>query len=117
MAKIIERSGINPEGTYSPNAINPGCPLDPAGPVNDIPAAMVEAEMVMCGAVGDVLEKTGTRPEDVDILVTMCSIFCPTPSLASMIVSVLIVCGARKKKGGGGAPRADAAAQETKACP
>jgi len=48
---------------------------------------MREAELVMCGAVGSVLEKTGTRPEDVDILVTMCSIFCPTPSLASMIVS------------------------------
>jgi hypothetical protein len=31
MGKVIERSGVNPEGTYSPHAINPAAPLDPAG--------------------------------------------------------------------------------------
>jgi 3-ketoacyl-CoA synthase len=54
---------------------------------HDIPAAMREAEMVMGGAITDLLEKTGLKPQDVDILVTNCSIFCPTPSLASLLVN------------------------------
>jgi 3-ketoacyl-CoA synthase len=29
----------------------------------------------------------GIRPEEIDILVTNCSIYCPTPSLASMLVN------------------------------
>lgn len=29
----------------------------------------------------------GVRPEQVDILITNCSIFCPTPSLASMLIN------------------------------
>jgi predicted naringenin-chalcone synthase len=29
----------------------------------------------------------GLAPKDVDIIVTTCSIFCPTPSLASMVVN------------------------------
>ena len=29
----------------------------------------------------------GLVPNDIDILVTTCSIFCPTPSLASMVVN------------------------------
>jgi hypothetical protein len=29
----------------------------------------------------------GIRPEQIDILITNCSIFCPTPSLASMLVN------------------------------
>ena len=30
---------------------------------------------------------SGIKPEDIDILVTTCSIFCPTPSLASLVVN------------------------------
>lgn len=30
---------------------------------------------------------TGLAPKDVDIIVTTCSIFCPTPSLTSMVVN------------------------------
>lgn len=30
---------------------------------------------------------TGLKPTDIDILVTTCSIFCPTPSMASMLVN------------------------------
>jgi 3-ketoacyl-CoA synthase len=29
----------------------------------------------------------GIQPEEIDILVTNCSIYCPTPSLASMLVN------------------------------
>lgn len=29
----------------------------------------------------------GLRPSDVDILVTNCSIYCPTPSMCSMLVN------------------------------
>jgi predicted naringenin-chalcone synthase len=29
----------------------------------------------------------GIKPEQVDILITNCSIFCPTPSLASMLIN------------------------------
>lgn len=31
--------------------------------------------------------ETGIRPDEIDILVTNCSIYCPTPSLASMLVN------------------------------
>ncbi len=31
--------------------------------------------------------QTGLKPTDVDILVTCCSIFCPTPSLGSMLIN------------------------------
>ena len=37
--------------------------------------------------MADVLRKTGVKPEQVDILITNCSIFCPTPSLASMLIN------------------------------
>lgn len=30
---------------------------------------------------------TGLAPKDVDILITTCSIFCPTPSMASMVIN------------------------------
>jgi hypothetical protein len=34
-----------------------------------------------------VLPSPGLEPQDIDILVTNCSIYCPTPSLASMLVN------------------------------
>jgi 3-ketoacyl-CoA synthase len=33
------------------------------------------------------LSIAGIKPEQVDILITNCSIFCPTPSLASMLIN------------------------------
>lgn len=32
-------------------------------------------------------QHAGVKPEEVDILITNCSIFCPTPSLASMLIN------------------------------
>jgi len=84
MLRVAERSGLGFNATYWPPAINPM-----VNPIlrNDMATAMVEAEMVMCGAVQELLDRTGIRPEQIDILVTTCSIFCPTPSLASMLVT------------------------------
>ena len=39
------------------------------------------------GAVSELLEKLRMKPTDIDILVTCTSLFCPTPSPASMLVN------------------------------
>lgn len=83
--KIVERSGLSENGTYLPKAIHPkyNC-VHPKTSIND---AMEEAKMVTCGAIEGLLKKQGLQPKDVDIIVTTCSIFCPTPSLTSMVVN------------------------------
>ena len=45
-----------------------------------------EAKEVMCKTVKDLMVKHDIHPSDVDILIVNCSLFCPTPSLASMII-------------------------------
>lgn len=128
--KVVEKSGLNRDGTFLPPAIHPSFAKEPK---YDMKTAMIEAEMVMGSVVADVLEKTGIhqtltfrcrpvllmgvlqsqaaaaaptcclsceryydrlsflcagiKPEQVDILITNCSIFCPTPSLASMLIN------------------------------
>ncbi|KIY93827.1 3-ketoacyl-CoA synthase 5 [Monoraphidium neglectum] len=105
--KVVRKSGLDVDGTYLPPAIHPSIADEPK---TDMKTAMLEAEMVMCGAVSDLLEKTGTwpgtgwglqtpreggmlpgaqgiKPEQIDILISNCSIFCPTPSLASMLIN------------------------------
>lgn len=56
--KVFERSGISPNGTYLPAWINP---VHTKEPKYDMDTAKKEAEMTMCGAVADLLEKTGAR--------------------------------------------------------
>lgn len=56
MVKVLEKSGLNPEGTFLPAAINP---LLTSEPKNDMATALLEARMVMTGAVGELLEKSG----------------------------------------------------------
>lgn len=82
--KVFIKSGISPHATYLPECIHP---KHVEAPKNDVDSARKEAEMVMCGALSELLEKTGMKPTDIDILVTCTSIFCPTPSLASMLIN------------------------------
>lgn len=54
--RIFRRSGISPTATYLPPWINP---VHTKEPKTDMDHAKKEAEMVMIGAVSDLLEKTG----------------------------------------------------------
>jgi len=49
--------------------------------------ARTEAENIVFNVVEQVLESTNTKPQDIDILIVNCSLFCPTPSLSAMIVN------------------------------
>ncbi|XP_023735261.1 3-ketoacyl-CoA synthase 11 [Lactuca sativa] len=78
--KILERSGLG-ESTYLPKAILR------IPPNTCMAEAKNEAELVMFGAIDELLAKTGVNPKDIGILVVNCSLFNPTPSLTSMIVN------------------------------
>lgn len=78
--RILERSGLG-EKTYFPEALM----RVPANPC--MAEARKEAEMVMFGAIDELLAKTGVKAKDIGILVVNCSLFNPTPSLSAMIVN------------------------------
>ncbi|XP_006353644.1 3-ketoacyl-CoA synthase 11-like [Solanum tuberosum] len=78
--KILERSGLG-DSTYLPEAVL-RVPPNPC-----MAEARKEAEMVMFGAIDELLAKTGIKPKDIGILVVNCSLFNPTPSLSAMIVN------------------------------
>ncbi|CAA6659009.1 unnamed protein product [Spirodela intermedia] len=78
--KILERSGLG-QDTYFPEAVM-RVPPNPC-----MAEARKEAEMVMFGAIDELLAKTGVKVRDIGVLVVNCSLFNPTPSLSSMIVN------------------------------
>ncbi|CAA7403471.1 unnamed protein product [Spirodela intermedia] len=78
--KIARRSGLGEE-TYLPRGII-------SRPPNlSMEEARIEAENVMFGSIDALLKKTKVDPRDIGILVVNCSLFNPTPSLASVIVN------------------------------
>lgn len=58
MVKVVSRSGLGQKSTYLPKAINPMFGQEPK---NDMATAMLEARTVMCGAVEELLTKTGQQ--------------------------------------------------------
>ena len=83
--RIREKSGLGYDCTYLPQSINPvWCGSNPS---TGLGVALDECRMVCCGAVEDLLLKTRLDPKEIDIIITTCSIFCPTPSISSMIIS------------------------------
>ena len=65
-------------------SLSPAPPPLPQEPCTDVKASMDEARMVMCGAVDELLGRTGMLPQDIDILITANSVFCPTPRCAPL---------------------------------
>lgn len=57
--KVLEKSGLSPNCTYLPPAVHPCHTPEPDFSHG---ATHYEAEMVMLGAVQEVLDKTGTAP-------------------------------------------------------
>jgi len=78
--KLLSRTGLG-ENTYFPDN------LFDEPPRTGIEEARAEAEEVLGTVFAGLLAKTGLKPRDVDILIINCSLFNPTPSLASMIVN------------------------------
>ncbi|RRT65307.1 hypothetical protein B296_00041156 [Ensete ventricosum] len=78
--KILERSGLG-QSTYFPEA------MFETPPNLCMAEARKEAEMVMFGAIDELLQKTGVKAKDIDILIVNCSLFNPTPSLSAMVVN------------------------------
>ena len=81
MKKVIETSGVGEE------AAMPAIMHAPPPWRVTMAACREEAEMVMFDVVEAALAKTGLTPGSVDCLIVNCSIFCPTPSLAAMLVN------------------------------
>eukprot|EP00877_Chromochloris_zofingiensis_P011287 jgi/Chrzof1/6411/Cz18g09190.t1_LCKAS6 len=82
--QVYARSGLADFNTHMPPKIHP-CLSH--GPQTDMTSAMEEAKMVLFGVVQQLLDQTGLQPKDIDILVTSCSIFCPTPSMSALLVN------------------------------
>lgn len=78
--KILERAGYG-QKTYAPEAAFEH-PLTAT-----MAKARKEVEMVMFGAIDQLLAKTGVNVKDIGILVVNCSLFNPTPSLSAMVVN------------------------------
>ncbi|KAL1338017.1 hypothetical protein HN51_032705 [Arachis hypogaea] len=78
--RVLERSGIGDESCMPPpvHEIPPNCSLR---------NGVAEMEMVLFEIVKDLLSKHNVHPKSIDILVSNCSLFCPTPSIPSMIIN------------------------------
>ncbi|KAF8388152.1 hypothetical protein HHK36_026818 [Tetracentron sinense] len=77
--KILEKSGIGK--SYFPQAFWT-LPPDPC-----MANAREETEMVVFGAIDILLAKTAVMVKDIGILIVNCSLFNPTPSLATTVLN------------------------------
>jgi len=80
-ARLNQRTGLGEE-TYLPK------PFFDEHPGNfTIEQAREEALSTIIGCCDDLFEKTGVKPREIDFVILNCSLFCPTPSLSSMIMN------------------------------
>ncbi|KAL0410942.1 UNVERIFIED_CONTAM: 3-ketoacyl-CoA synthase 20 [Sesamum latifolium] len=77
--KVMEKSGVSENAfVYGWNEFPPKSGFD---------CGRGEAETVICGAVGDLMAKTGVNPRDIGVVIVNISTFNPVPSLSAMIVN------------------------------
>ena len=77
--RVLEKNGLGNDTSFPPGIMsNP--------PNITLPMARAEAEVVMFTCIDELFTRTGLKPTDIDILITNCSLFCPTPSLSAMII-------------------------------
>jgi len=81
--KILERSGLG-DATGLSDAILRMKDGDIKTTLKD---AMDETEMVLYDIVETLLRQTAVDPADIDVVITSCSCFAPTPSMAAMLVN------------------------------
>ncbi|VFQ78093.1 unnamed protein product [Cuscuta campestris] len=81
--QIMERAGIG-DRTCIPPPLH-YIPIDLTN--KTLKLSSQEAELILIPVMDALLAKTGIRPDDIDILVSNCGVFNPTPSLTSMVVN------------------------------
>jgi predicted naringenin-chalcone synthase len=82
--RMIKQTGPGPSTAWPPGIVQV---LEGKRYEDTIENSRNEAEIVMFDIVGRLLENTGVKAKEIDFLVVNCSLFSPTPSLASMIIN------------------------------
>jgi len=84
MSRLLERSGTGQATAWPPGIVQSlrGKPTD-----KSIEGSRLEAEAVISDVVEKALKKANVHPKEIDILVINCSLFSPTPSLCSLVIS------------------------------
>ncbi|KAF5181084.1 3-ketoacyl-CoA synthase [Thalictrum thalictroides] len=80
LVKFFPRSGVGSEASM-PVSMHQ-IPLD-----GSMKNTVLEIETVLFTAVEDLLVKHNISPKSIDILVSNCSVSCPTPSITAMIIN------------------------------
>ncbi|KAF5733317.1 putative acyltransferase [Tripterygium wilfordii] len=78
--KVLERSGVGGESCL-PISVHE---IPPASSLN---RSQEETEEILFTVVDHLLSKHKINPKSIDILVSNCSIFCPTPSITAMVIN------------------------------
>ncbi|CAL5987095.1 3-ketoacyl-CoA_synthase [Hexamita inflata] len=78
MRKVSKHNGIGPDVVMPPEIFTSSHTVDDA---------REESKTVMFQPIRQLFDKTGVKPEQIDVLVTNCSLFAPLPSLSSLIVN------------------------------
>lgn len=89
MADRLKNSGTGDYTHWPPGTVHLLKPKEDGAllekPDRSIEAARQVAEAVLCGTMQDLLDRTGVKAKDIDFLIVNCSLFCPTPSLCSIV--------------------------------
>lgn len=85
--KVFKLVGMSPTRTYLPPWINPERCGDKLS--KGLDHADKEFSVSVLGTTQELLAKTGVSADDIDILVTACSVYCPTPSMSAKLVNKL----------------------------